>query len=155
MLYIRLPDAQGRFAIFQKHARKTPISPLVNLKLLSENPKTEGFSGADCAALVREATVQALCEARDMLFAKDAKKSKNEQAEAATALGLGREMTVCVTAAHFEFALTKVLPSVSVATVKKYDRMQATLSKARGVGTMAGEGGDIAVVEDKGRKQQV
>lgn len=64
LLYIGLPDAEGRLAILEKHVRRTPLGKDVVLKDIAYDPRCEGMSGADMSALVREATVQALREAQ-------------------------------------------------------------------------------------------
>ena len=47
------PDIKGREKILTVHARKTPLGPDVDLRLIARG--TPGFSGADLANLVNEA----------------------------------------------------------------------------------------------------
>jgi cell division protease FtsH len=51
------PDVKGREEILRVHARRIPLSPNVDLKVLSRG--TPGFSGADLANLVNEAALLA------------------------------------------------------------------------------------------------
>jgi cell division protease FtsH len=51
------PDVKGREEILRVHARRIPLSPDVDLKVLSRG--TPGFSGADLANLVNEAALLA------------------------------------------------------------------------------------------------
>ncbi|MEM9145573.1 MAG: ATP-dependent zinc metalloprotease FtsH [Pseudomonadota bacterium] len=51
------PDIGGREKILQVHARKVPLAPNVDLKVIARG--TPGFSGADLANLVNEAALMA------------------------------------------------------------------------------------------------
>lgn len=55
---IGVPDRNGRKEIFQIHTRRMPLAPDVNLDELADI--THGFTGADIAALCREAAMNAL-----------------------------------------------------------------------------------------------
>ena len=55
---IGIPDKQGRLEILQIHTRGMPLSDDVDLKKLAEI--THGYTGADLAALCREAAMKAL-----------------------------------------------------------------------------------------------
>ncbi len=94
------PDAEARTAILRAAASGVPLADDVDLAALGE--RTERFSGADCAALVREAALTAM----------------RESMAAAT-----------VTAAHVETALATVRPSldpVQVAHLAAYAERRAT-----------------------------
>jgi cell division protease FtsH len=51
------PDIKGREKILQVHARKVPLAPNVDLKVIARG--TPGFSGADLANLINEAALKA------------------------------------------------------------------------------------------------
>jgi transitional endoplasmic reticulum ATPase len=55
---IGVPDKQGRLEILQIHTRNMPLAKDVDLNRLAE--MTHGFTGADLAALCREAAMRAL-----------------------------------------------------------------------------------------------
>ena len=55
-----LPDASGRVSILKAVARNTPLSADVDLERAARDPRCDGFSGADMAALIREAAIHAL-----------------------------------------------------------------------------------------------
>jgi cell division protease FtsH len=59
------PDVGGREKILQVHARKVPLAPNVDLKVIARG--TPGFSGADLANLVNEAALLAAGAARQAL----------------------------------------------------------------------------------------
>ena len=82
------PDKRGRRVTLEVHTRSVPLAPDVDLAALGA--QTEGYSAADCAALVREAALTAM----------------RESMQAAT-----------VTLAHLASALAAVRPSVDPAQV--------------------------------------
>jgi transitional endoplasmic reticulum ATPase len=57
-IWINPPDLKGRYEILMIHTRNMPLAPDVDLRKLAEI--THGFSGADLAALAREAAMSAL-----------------------------------------------------------------------------------------------
>ena len=55
-----LPGPEARASILQALTKRTPLAPDVDLHTLGCSPHMQGFSGADLAALVREAAVTSL-----------------------------------------------------------------------------------------------
>ncbi|CAN5305710.1 AAA family ATPase [soil metagenome] len=88
LVYAPPPDADARALILAAAAKTVPLAPDVDLVEVGQ--RTEGYSAADCAALVREAALTAMRESMS-----------------ATA----------VTAAHVEAALAAVRPSLDAAQV--------------------------------------
>ncbi|GGM13775.1 AAA family ATPase [Micromonospora yangpuensis] len=88
LVYVPPPDAEARAAILTAAARNVPLAEDVELAALAE--QLDGFSAADCAALVREAALAAM----------------RESLTAST-----------VTAAHVAAARDKVRPSLDPAQV--------------------------------------
>jgi len=60
LVYVPPPDAAARTAILTAAVRHVPLDQSVDLSLLGA--QTEGYSAADCAALVREAALTAMRE---------------------------------------------------------------------------------------------
>ncbi|CCC81122.1 CDC48 family AAA ATPase [Thermoproteus tenax] len=60
-IWINPPDIRGRYEILQIHTRNMPLSPDVDLRKLAE--MTHGYTGADIAALAKEAAMRALRKA--------------------------------------------------------------------------------------------
>ncbi|MEM4054141.1 MAG: CDC48 family AAA ATPase, partial [Desulfurococcaceae archaeon] len=60
ILYVPPPDRSSRLEILKVHTRKMPLAEDVDLDELAD--KTEGFSGADLASLVKQAAMEALLE---------------------------------------------------------------------------------------------
>ena len=107
LLYVPLPPPDGRVAILNTLTRRTPIASDVRVDQIALSRSCEGFSGADLAALVREACVAAL-------------KSTTLRS------------TPTVTTKHFEEAFTKVQPSVSKSDHARYDELRRKLRRERG-----------------------
>lgn len=60
LIYIPPPDKEARKEIFKIHTRKKPLAKDVNIDELAE--KTEGYTGADIAAVCNEAVMAAIRE---------------------------------------------------------------------------------------------
>ena len=60
LIYIPPPDKEARKEIFKIHTRKKPLAKDVNIDELAE--KTEGYTGADIAAVCNEAVMAAMRE---------------------------------------------------------------------------------------------
>lgn len=121
LLYVSLPTSQERFDILKKHIRYTPLHNNVNLRDIAYHPLSEGFSGADIAGLVREATIQAQKEIipksniRTLYDTTNITKDK-----------------VLVQMKHFQLAFQRIQPSVSKVNRMKYDRIRDKLCQVRG-----------------------
>ena len=129
ILYVPLPPPHGRASILQALVRRTPLAADVDLNGIAASESLTGFSGADIAALVREACVEALKEG---LAAPPGKTAPE----------------VC--ARHFGAALRQVQPSVSRKDQRMYDALRHKLRSSRGhlrrdaepaVGELMDEGG--------------
>lgn len=136
LLYVDLPSADERAEIVRTVTRKVPLGePGVPFEAVREQvealvrTRCDGYSGADLAAVVREAGVVAL---RRTLGALD--RMEADGGEAAPQQGAGASITVHV--ADFERALEKVQPSVSVAQRRKYEALR---SKFAGLPVRAGK----------------
>jgi SpoVK/Ycf46/Vps4 family AAA+-type ATPase len=95
LIFIPPPDEKARLEILKVHTRKVPLAKDVNLEELAK--RTEGYSGADLEALVKEAAMNAL---REDINAKEVK------------------------AKHFEEALKKIPPSLSKELIEYYKRFE-------------------------------
>ncbi len=70
------PDVVGREQILKVHARKIPIAPDVNLKVIARG--TPGFSGADLANLCNEAALMAARRNKRMVTMSDFEDAKDK-----------------------------------------------------------------------------
>ncbi|RLE59132.1 MAG: AAA family ATPase, partial [Thermoprotei archaeon] len=100
IIYVPPPDLKARVEILKVHTRNMPLAEDVNLEEIAR--KTEGYTGADLAALCREAAITALREA-------------------------GRPTKVQMR--HFMEALKTVKASVSKEDLEKYKRIEEEFRK--------------------------
>ncbi|WWC72626.1 uncharacterized protein I206_106589 [Kwoniella pini CBS 10737] len=146
LLYVDLPSPEERFEILKTHTSRTPIdtNSWNSIKDILIGEKCDGFSGADIAALVREAATLALRSALESLgafevplendptingiFKDENKKEKKE---------------IIVTEEHFKKAAIKTLPSVSKEQRIKYERMRDKYAGLPTKGKRSREGGLI------------
>jgi cell division protease FtsH len=70
------PDIKGREKILHVHARKTPLGPDVDLRIIARG--TPGFSGADLMNLVNEAALMAARTGKRFLTMEDFEKAKDK-----------------------------------------------------------------------------
>ena len=70
------PDIKGREKILGVHARKTPLAPDVDLRIIARG--TPGFSGADLANLVNEAALMAARTGKRFVTMEDFENAKDK-----------------------------------------------------------------------------
>ncbi|MFN7105595.1 MAG: AAA family ATPase, partial [Pyrobaculum sp.] len=99
VFYVPPPDLKARIEIFKVHTRKIKLGNDVNLEELAK--RTEGYTGADIAALVREAAMLTLRE------------TIKERAARVKPISMR----------HFEEALKRIQPSLSPEDIKRYEKM--------------------------------
>ncbi len=95
ILLVNTPTEAGREKILKIHTQKMPLEKNISLSEIAK--KTDGYTGADVEALVRESALLALRESRD---AKIVKKK------------------------HFLEALKKIKPSVTKNTIEIYKKIE-------------------------------
>jgi len=101
ILLVNAPEEEGRLNILKIHTKKMPLTKNVNLKEFAK--KTEGYTGADLEAFVREAAMLAL---RENISSDKVEKK------------------------HFLEALNKVKPSVSESSIKVYKKVEDNYLKS-------------------------
>jgi ribosome biogenesis ATPase len=114
LLYVPLPSPDDRFGIFKAVTRKVSIcldlsQGGVDLHAISIDSRTNGFSGADCAALIREAGLAVIKEWQHT-------KSDNEES-----------LQIC--SRHIDVAYTKVKPSVSSDDQIRYSKVHQCIKE--------------------------
>ncbi|KAI9464457.1 ribosome biogenesis ATPase RIX7 [Lactarius psammicola] len=145
LLYVDLPSPDERAEIVRTllARRRVPLAPsaLAPADRVAEmvgGERGEGYSGADLAALVREAGVRALRRALGTL---------QEMDEGPAGPEMGPEGVV-VLVEDFQAALDKVVPSVSKAQRRRYEALRETFAS----GVISGQHSDrlVSSQQDKG-----
>lgn len=126
ILYVPLPPPDGRVSVLRALTRRSPLHSSVDIEVIGRSDKCDGFSGADMAALVREASVIALKESLETHPLETAMESSSE-----TSHPLAVKPVSLVFPRHFDAAMDRVLPSVSKRDVKMYDQIRVQLGRAR------------------------
>ncbi|GLV45591.1 smallminded [Carabus blaptoides fortunei] len=112
ILYVGLPSAEDRVDILHaitKKGTKPLLAPDVNLNVIGKCEQCDGYTGADLAALVREAGVQAM---KEFMVA-------------------GAVNPIMVTNEHFQKAITKIRPSVTEKDQKHYEKLRKLYSTVK------------------------
>ncbi|MEN2999340.1 MAG: CDC48 family AAA ATPase [Acidilobaceae archaeon] len=102
LIYVPPPDEQARLQILRIHTRKTPLASDVDLEEIAK--MTEGYTGADLAALLKEATMLAVRE---------------------------NVAAPIIRWAHIEESMKKVRPSVTKQMVEFYSKWLETARQLR------------------------
>ena len=121
ILYVPLPAPEGRASILEALTRSTPLGADVDLNEIAGLDQLTGFSGADLASLVREASVMALKER--MMH------GETEMTDASEPVPPGG---ISVTRRHFMLSVPRVQPSVSRKDQRMYDSLRLKLRSSRG-----------------------
>lgn len=143
LLYVDLPSADERTEIVRTMTRKVPlgnpsgdsVSSVQDTVETLVRTRCDGYSGADLAALVREAGVSALKRTLGAL----------DEMDDTPEVGL-RVPKVLVDLQDFVKALDKVSPSVSVTQRRRYEALR---SKFAGLPVRTGKDEEDKRVEDK------
>ncbi len=99
LIFVPPPDKESRRKIFEVHTKNMRLCDDVDLDALAE--KTEGYSGADIAAVCREAGMNAIRRA----------------------IREGRTSIGCVSMEDFEKALKKIRPSLTKEMIREYEEL--------------------------------
>lgn len=126
LLFVPLPSPEQRGAILRTHARHYPIDSQVNLDVLGNRKEMEGYSGADLAAFMREASLIAL---------KKVYRSRGEVELEALERDLTGELVVsadlpAIQLEDFEKSLEKIKPSVSAEDRKGYEELRKQITQS-------------------------
>lgn len=126
MVYCGFPAAADRLAILQAVGRKLVLGPGVSLQDVAAC--TEGFTGADLAAVLSEAQLLAVHEQIDA----QAEGQPQEEVEGG---GAAAAAAACVlTSQHVSRALSRARPSLPAAEKQRLDAVYARFQQSRDPG---------------------
>ncbi|CAE6435948.1 unnamed protein product [Rhizoctonia solani] len=157
LLYVDLPSSAERGEIMRTLVRGVRLGSTSTVSLDSERDvivsviaqlaidRCDGYSGADLAALVREAAVGAL---RSVLLSGQIAKDALQ--------GPQTDNRISVTPHDFEAALSKLGPSVSAVQRKRYEALRVKFAGGRGGGEIKvreeGRAAEVGIGEESGGK---
>ncbi|NJE04898.1 AAA family ATPase [Thermococcus sp. M36] len=118
LILVPAPDEKARLEIFKVHTRNVPLAEDVKLEELAK--KTEGYTGADIEAVVREAAMLAMRRGLQEGIIRPGMKADEIRGK------------VKVRMKDFEEAMKKIGPSVSEETMEYYRKIQEQFKQARG-----------------------
>lgn len=113
LLFVPLPKAQDRVDILKTCARGSPVAPGVDLDKIARSENLEGYTGADIAALMKEAAVHALRR-----IASSSSESKDQIKEQ-------------IEMEDLERAIETVVPSVSASDASLYQKIGTQLQSKK------------------------
>jgi hypothetical protein len=125
-VYVPLPTPTDRVSVLRALSGKIKLGSDVDLQAIGCSPRANGYSGADCAALLREAGLAVLKEGMEKTIEEDV-----------DAMQVDGTSTLCITARHFDYAFNHVMPSVSRKDQARYDRMRDRMANARSRGIVS------------------
>jgi ribosome biogenesis ATPase len=121
-LMVELPTPEERVLILKTVTRTTPLESNVDLNTIAHDERCRNFSGADLAALTREAAVLAL-----KTVLKQRRALSNEELKLQQEADAQNFPKILVSATDFENAFKKVKPSVSDKDRYKYKKLSERL----------------------------
>jgi len=130
LLYVPLPSPPDRVSILRAIAQKVQLAAEVDLQVIGSDDRCDGFSGADLAALVREAGLAVIKEMAVTAAATTNSAVKSLEGEDGD-MEVEEEM-VQISCRHFEIAFSKVRPSVATKDKKRYDIVEKLMKDGVG-----------------------
>ena len=131
LLYVPLPDHNDRCSILETITKHLKLDKDIELEKINGDKRMEGFSGADIAALVREAQLHAL----KRLNEKEKEKINEENqiikiGKKNNEINEEKEEEFKINMSDFEYSLKNILPSVSLNDKKKYENLKKKLQES-------------------------
>lgn len=126
LIYVPLPDEQGRLGILKAQLRKTPMAGDVDLTYIAS--KTHGFSGADLGFITQRAVKIAIKESISI----DIQRTKEREAagEDVDMEDEGEDPVPELTKRHFEEAMQMARRSVTDVEIRRYEAFAQQMKNA-------------------------
>ena len=132
LLYVPLPDHNDRSSILETITKNLKLDKDIDLGKINGDKRMEGFSGADIAALVREAQLHALKRLNEKEKERIKKDNENKmEFENNSNKANEKEVEFRINLSDFEYSLNNILPSVSLNDKKKYENLKKKLQESR------------------------
>ena len=133
LLYEPLPDHNDRCSILETITKNLKLGQDIELGKINGDKRMEGFSGADIAALVREAQLHALKRLNEKEKERIKKENENkmENENNNNKAKEKNEVEFRINMSDFEYSLNNILPSVSLNDKKKYENLKKKLQESR------------------------
>lgn len=128
LIYVPLPDTEGRLSILRAQLRKTPLEPGLSLEEIAKS--TSGFSGADLSYIVSRSAKFAIKESIEASI----RAMKEAEAAGATDVEMdeAEDPVPYITREHFEEAMKTAKRSVSDNELRRYEAYAAQIKSSRG-----------------------
>ncbi|MBP1357991.1 MAG: AAA family ATPase, partial [Sulfolobus sp.] len=126
LIYVPPPDEKARVEILKVHTRNIILGEDVSLDELAK--MTEGYTGADLAALVRDASMRAVRENMKICIDEVSKNAKSAEERDKYMKQCMKERIVKVRFDHFQESLRRIKPSITQDMIQFY---QSWIEKAR------------------------
>ncbi|KAM0698721.1 hypothetical protein Q7P36_002188 [Cladosporium allicinum] len=129
LVYVPLPDQEGRESILKAQLRKTPVASDIDIGFIAS--KTHGFSGADLGFITQRAVKLAIKQSIDLAIEKE----KAREAEGGDAMDEDVEEEDPVpelTKAHFEEAMSMARRSVTDTEIRRYEAFAQSMKSSGG-----------------------
>ena len=131
LVYVPLPDREGRESILRAQLRKTPVSPDIDFGFLADH--THGFSGADIGFLTQRAVKLAI---KESISAEIERAKDREAAGEDTAMDdeeeVGEDPVPELTKRHFEEAMKDARRSVTDVEIRRYEAFAQSMKNSGG-----------------------
>ena len=129
LIYVPLPDEEGRLSILSAQLRKTPLEPGLELRAIAK--LTNGFTGADLSYIVQRAAKFAIkesIEAQKLYEENKIKKEENGDVE----MEEQPDPVPYISKLHFEEAMKTAKKSVSPSELRRYEAYAQQIQSSRG-----------------------
>lgn len=131
LIYVPLPDEEGRLSILKAQLRKTPLEPGLELRAIAK--LTNGFTGADLSYIVQRAAKFAIKDSIEAQKRVEQTEVKKEgETEGDVEMVEQEDPVPYITKSHFEEAMKTAKRSVSPAELRRYEAYAQQLQSSRG-----------------------
>lgn len=125
LIYVPLPDEEGRLSILKAQLRKSPLEPGLDLREIARS--THGFSGADLSYIVQRSAKFAIKDSIEASISAEREAAESGEGDVAM-----EDPVPYISRAHFEEAMKTSKRSVSDAELRRYEAYAQQIQSSRG-----------------------